>query len=95
MELQFGQNFDYIGLKKLTDEEIQELERQAELLDEKEYIGKRVKFLRSSDPYTKLVYGDEGIVESVDALGTVHIKWDNGSNLGMITEEGDRFQFVK
>jgi hypothetical protein len=36
MELQFGQNFDYFGLKKLTDEEIQELERQAELLDEEE-----------------------------------------------------------
>lgn len=36
MELQSGQNFDYIGLKKLTDEEILELERQAELLDEEE-----------------------------------------------------------
>ena len=58
-------------------------------------IGKRVRFMRSSDPYTKLVYGDEGIVMSVDALGTVHIKWDNGSTLGMITEEGDRFQIVR
>ena len=65
------------------------------MTDKKEYIGKRVRFLRSSDPYTKLVYGDEGVVMSVDALGTVHIKWDNGSTLGMITEEGDRFQFVK
>ena len=34
MELQFGQNYDYFGLKKLSDEQIQELERQAELLDE-------------------------------------------------------------
>ncbi len=58
-------------------------------------IGKRVRFLRSSDPYTKLEYGDEGVVTSVDDLGTVHIKWDNGSTLGMITEEGDRFQIVK
>ena len=63
--------------------------------DKKEYIGKRVRFLRSSDLYTKLVYGDEGVVVSVDALGTVHIAWDNGSTLGMITEEGDRFQTVK
>lgn len=28
--------FDYFGLKKLSDEQIQELERQAELLDEEE-----------------------------------------------------------
>ncbi len=33
---QFGENYYYIGLKKLTDEEIQELERQAKLLDEEE-----------------------------------------------------------
>ena len=58
-------------------------------------IGQRVRFMRSSDPYTKLQYGDEGVVITVDDLGTVHIKWDNGSTLGMITEEGDRFQIVK
>ena len=64
------------------------------MTDKMESIGKRVRFLRSSDPYTKLVYGDEGVVMSVDDLGTVHIAWDNGSTLGMITEEGDRFQLV-
>jgi len=58
-------------------------------------IGKRVRFMRSSDPYTKLAFGDEGVVTTVDDLGTVHIKWDNGSTLGMITAEGDRFQIVK
>lgn len=63
--------------------------------DKENYVGKRVRFLRSSDPYTKLEYGDEGVVVGVDALGTVHIEWDNGSSLGMITEEGDRFQVVK
>ena len=52
---------------------------------EADIIGKRVRFLRSSDPYTKLEYGDEGVVRSVDDFGTVHIKWDNGSTLGMIT----------
>lgn len=58
-------------------------------------IGQRVRFLRSSDPYTKLQYGDEGEVTTVDGLGTVHIKWDSGSTLGMITEEGDLFQIIK
>ena len=61
----------------------------------KELIGKRVRFLRSSDPFTKLQHGDEGVVTTVDDFGTVHIKWDNGSTLGMITEEGDRFQLVQ
>jgi hypothetical protein len=60
-----------------------------------ELVGKRVRFLRSLDPFTKLQYGDEGVVTTVDDFGTVHIKWDNGSTLGMITEEGDRFQLVK
>jgi len=62
--------------------------------DKESYVGKRVRFLRSNDQYTKLVWGDEGVVTHIDALGTVHIKWDNGSTLGMITEEGDRFQVV-
>ena len=62
---------------------------------QKELIGKRVRFLRSSDPFTKLQHGDEGVVRTVDDFGTVHIKWDNGSTLGMITEEGDRFQLVQ
>jgi len=61
----------------------------------RDIIGQRVRFMRSSDPYTKLIFGDEGVVMTVDDLGTVHIKWDSGSTLGMITEEGDRFQLVK
>lgn len=36
MTTQSGQNYDYISLKKLTDEEILELEQQAELLDKEE-----------------------------------------------------------
>jgi hypothetical protein len=62
--------------------------------DKESYVGKRVRFMRSNDQYTKLVWGDEGVVSHIDSQGTVHIKWDNGSTLGMITEEGDRFQVV-
>ncbi len=57
----------------------------------RELIGKRVRFVSSNDPYTKLAYGDEGTVSLIDAYGTVHIKWDNGSSLGMIRTEGDSF----
>lgn len=64
-------------------------------MNEQDIVGRRVRFLRSTDRHTRLKYGDQGTIQTVDALGTVHIKWDNGSNLGMIIEEGDRFQFVK
>lgn len=55
--------------------------------------GSRIRFVSSSDPYTTLSYGDEGTVELVDSLGTVHVQWDNGSTLGMIPGE-DRFALI-
>jgi len=46
-----------------------------------------VRLLRCSDPYTKLQSGDEGVVDYIDDMGTVHVKWDNGSSLGLIQGE--------
>lgn len=31
---------------------------------------------------------------TIDCTGTVFVKWDNGSTLGMIREAGDDFMFV-
>ena len=36
------------------------------------------------DPYSWLKPGDEGTVFHVDDTGTVHVKWDCGSTLGMV-----------
>ena len=36
------------------------------------------------DPYSRLKLGDEGTVFHVDDTGTVHVKWDCGSTLGMV-----------
>lgn len=44
----------------------------------------RVKLLYTSDPYTLVQPGEEGIVVYIDGLNTVHVEWDNGSNLGLI-----------
>ena len=33
--------------------------------------------------YTKLVPGDRGTVEFVDAIGTIQVRWDCGSGLGV------------
>jgi hypothetical protein len=60
----------------------------------KTYVGKRVQLISRSDPYTKLVRGDEGVVTSVDSFGTVHVNWDNGSSLGLVYRE-DNFSLVE
>jgi len=51
-----------------------------------ELVGKRVRFVHSDDQYTKLKEGDLGTVRFVDDFGTVHVKWDNGSSLGLLPE---------
>lgn len=55
--------------------------------------GTRVRLVRCSDPYTKLRPGALGTVSFVDALGTVHIDWDSGSNLGLVPGE-DAWEIV-
>jgi hypothetical protein len=47
----------------------------------------------TSDRFTKLKSGAEGVVFHVDDLETMFVKWDDGSTLGLIPEE-DRWGFV-
>lgn len=47
-------------------------------------VGKRVRLVRCIDPYTLNPPGTEGTVTMVDDTGTVHVRWDNGSTLGLI-----------
>jgi hypothetical protein len=58
-------------------------------------IGKRVRLDACTDIHTKLQHGDEGVVMDVDDIGTVHVLWDNGSILGLLTDEGDAFSIVE
>ena len=46
--------------------------------------GCRVELISMDDPYSKLKPGDRGTVRSVDDTGTVFVKWDNGSGLGIV-----------
>lgn len=57
-------------------------------------VGDRIKLIRCSDPWTDIRPGTEGVVTYIDALGTVHVKWDDGHSLGMVEEAGDRFIHV-
>lgn len=49
--------------------------------------GTRVILVKMDDPYTKLQPGDEGTVTGVDDIGTIHVKWDIGSSLGIVFGE--------
>lgn len=56
-------------------------------------VGRRVRLIRCSDPYSSNPSGLEGTVTMVDDLGTVHVRWDNGSTLGLVPGE-DRWEEI-
>lgn len=56
-------------------------------------VGQRVRLVFCNDVYTTVVPGDCGTVNSIDALGTVHVRWDKGVSLGLIPEE-DQWEVV-
>ena len=58
------------------------LDRISEPLDVEH--SRRVRLIHTSDKYTELKAGDEGTVSLVDDMGTVHVDWDKGSNLGLL-----------
>jgi Domain of unknown function (DUF4314) len=51
--------------------------------------GTRVALVHTSDPWTRLRPGAKGTVTLVDHLGTVHVRWDDGSTLGLVPGEDD------
>jgi hypothetical protein len=57
-------------------------------------IGKRVELVSCSDPYTRLLPGTRGTVTYVDDMGTVFVRWDTGSSLGMVKAAGDQYREV-
>ena len=49
--------------------------------------GDRVRLLRMDDKYREMPVGLEGTVRVVDDAGTIHVRWDNGSGLGVVYGE--------
>lgn len=47
-------------------------------------VGCRVELVQMDDPYRKLDPGSQGTVASVDDTGTVFVRWDCGSSLGIV-----------
>ena len=52
--------------------------------------GSRVELIRMNDPYNRsLRPGCEGTVVDVDDMGTVFVRWDCGSGLGVVLGEDE------
>ena len=52
--------------------------------------GTRVELLHMSDPYNRSLHpGSLGTVDFVDDVGTVFVKWDCGSGLGVVIGEDE------
>ena len=46
--------------------------------------GCRVELVHMNDPFNSKVFpGEKGTVVSVDDIGTIHVRWDCGSCLGV------------
>ncbi len=46
--------------------------------------GDRVQLIKCKDEHTHIPPGTQGKVDFVDDIGTVHITWDNGCQLGLV-----------
>ncbi len=58
-----------------------------------EKVGDRIELLQCDDPYTTLKPGATGTVDFIDDTGTVFVKWDCGSSLGLVPGV-DRFKII-
>lgn len=64
-----------------------------EHLREKYPVSSRIQLNELKDPYSKLKSGEAENLLFIDDIGTYHVKWDNGSTLGLVPGE-DRFSIL-
>ena len=55
--------------------------------------GTKIRLIEMDDSQAPPA-GTVGTVKCVDDMGTIHVRWETGSNLGLIPEE-DRFELIK
>ncbi len=73
-------------MKKINDKKIEKIKSK--------YIkGTRIQLIKMFDKIHPVPEGTKGIVDFVDDIGTIHMKWENGSSLGLITGV-DKFKII-
>lgn len=60
--------------------------KSLEKLRKKYPVGKVVELVKMDDIQAPPV-GTKGVVEFIDDIGTIHIKWENDSSLGVVYGE--------
>jgi hypothetical protein len=50
----------------------------------KELKGKRLRLIQMNDEPNPVPAGTEGSIYHVDDTGTIHLKWDDGCELGVM-----------
>lgn len=55
--------------------------------------GTRIELISMDDPYEPIESGMQGTVDRVDDIGTLHMKWDNGRTLCIVSGE-DSFKVL-
>lgn len=55
--------------------------------------GDRIRLIYMNDPYSDPGEGATGTVDCIDDIGTIHVIWDSGSRLGLITGV-DRWKII-
>lgn len=73
-------------IKNLTNEEIQNIK-------EKYIAGTKIELIKMYDNTNPVPKGTKGIVDFVDDIGTIHMKWETGSSLGLIVGV-DEFEVI-
>lgn len=69
------------------------MSKNTESIKNKYPKGTKIELINICDEYSDLMPGDVGVVDYVDDLGTIHMKWENGSSLGLI-EGIDSFTII-
>ncbi|MFI3228473.1 MAG: DUF4314 domain-containing protein [Clostridia bacterium] len=63
--------------------------QQVDKIKENFPVGTVIKLISMDDPYSQIPSGTVGEVTKVDDVGTLHMKWSNGSTLGIVPDEDD------
>lgn len=66
------------------------VEKNRKLSDELK--GRRIKCIHMMDD-DPVLSGEEGTVDLVDDMGTIHVNWDSGRRLGLVPEE-DQYELI-